>query len=110
MGTARMLRLLAPARLVGLLEQSLASRCYRAVETFPHGDALALNTVAPNAGAHQTGKRLGRGIGSGKGKTCGRGHKGQKSRSGNTKPRPFFEGGQTPLHKKVPKVGFTNRR
>jgi len=85
-------------------------RCYRSVETFSHGEALALNTVGPNPGARLNSKRLGRGIGSGKGKTCGRGHKGQKSRSGNKKPRPFFEGGQTPLHQKLPKVGFTNRR
>merc|ERR1740130_1916639 len=77
---------------------------------FPHGQAIALNTIAPNQGAHQNSKRLGRGIGTGKGKTCGRGHKGQKSRSGNNNPRPFFEGGQTPLHMKIPKLGFTNRR
>ena len=54
-------------------------------------------------------KRLGRGPGSGKGKTCGRGHKGQKSRSGYV--RKFgFEGGQTPLYKRLPKFGFTSKK
>lgn len=86
-------------------------RAYHAPQAgFIHGEALALNTIGPNAGAHQNSKRKGRGIGSGKGKTCGRGHKGQKSRSGTGKPRPFFEGGQTPLHMRMPKFGFKNRR
>jgi len=53
------------------------------------------------------GKRLGRGIGSGRGKTCGRGHKGQGSRSG-AKLRPGFEGGQNPLYRRLPKRGFNN--
>jgi len=90
---------------------AISSRGYHApTEGFVHGDAIALNTVGPNPGAHQNSKRLGRGIGSTKGKTCGRGHKGQKSRSGTGKPRPFFEGGQTPLHMRMPKLGFKNRR
>jgi len=52
--------------------------------------------------------RLGRGVGSGKGKTSGRGHGGQKARQGRGKPRVGFEGGQTPLYKRIPKSGFTN--
>ena len=54
-------------------------------------------------------KRVGRGIGSGKGKTCGRGHKGQKSRSGYAR-KIGFEGGQTPLHRRLPKFGFTSQK
>ena len=69
---------------------------------------MRLNTLKPGAGARPTGKRLGRGIGSGLGKTCGRGHKGQKARkSGNV--RPGFEGGQMPLQQRLPKYGFTSR-
>lgn len=69
---------------------------------------LSLNTLASNPGARKTAKRVGRGIGSGLGKTCGRGHKGQKSRSGGS-VRPGFEGGQMPLQKRLPKYGFTSR-
>lgn len=54
-------------------------------------------------------KRVGRGLGSGFGKTCGRGHKGQKSRSGYSK-KHGFEGGQTPLYKRIPKFGFTSKK
>lgn len=69
---------------------------------------MRLNTLQPGEGARTTGKRVGRGIGSGLGKTCGRGHKGQKARkSGN--PKIGFEGGQMPLHRRLPKVGFTTR-
>jgi large subunit ribosomal protein L15 len=68
-------------------------------------DTLSLSTLAPAPGARKTKKRLGRGMGSGKGKTCGRGHKGQKSRSGG-KVRRGFEGGQMPLHRRLPKFGF----
>lgn len=68
-------------------------------------DTLSLNTLAPAPGARKKAKRLGRGMGSGKGKTCGRGHKGQKSRSGG-KVRRGFEGGQMPLHRRLPKFGF----
>lgn len=69
---------------------------------------MFLNTLSPAPG-HKTPKlRVGRGIGSGLGKTCGRGHKGQKARkSGNV--RPGFEGGQMPLQKRLPKYGFTSR-
>ena len=69
---------------------------------------MRLNTLAPVPGSVQEKKRVGRGIGSGFGKTCGRGHKGQKSRSGG-KVRPGFEGGQMPLQKRLPKYGFFSR-
>ena len=68
---------------------------------------LALNTLS-NPGTDQNRKRVGRGIGSGTGKTAGRGHKGQKSRSGGN-VRPGFEGGQMPLQQRVPKFGFSSR-
>ncbi|KAJ2757252.1 YmL10 [Coemansia aciculifera] len=70
--------------------------------------ALALNELRDNRGARKVRKRLGRGHGSGHGKTCGRGHKGQNSRAGNGKPGPGFEGGQTPLTQVFPKRGFKN--
>lgn len=70
---------------------------------------MFLNTLSPAAGSKPSGKRVGRGIGSGLGKTCGRGHKGQKSRSGGS-VRPGFEGGQMPLQKRLPKFGFTSRK
>jgi len=69
---------------------------------------MRLNTIKPGAGSRTTRKRVGRGIGSGLGKTCGRGHKGQKSRSGGT-VQIGFEGGQMPIQKRLPKVGFTSR-
>lgn len=69
---------------------------------------LRLNTLSPAPGAKHSGKRVGRGIGSGLGKTCGRGHKGQKSRSGGS-VRPGFEGGQMPMQKRMPKYGFASR-
>ncbi len=68
---------------------------------------MKLNELRPNAGAKQTRTRVGRGIGSGLGKTSGRGHKGQKARSGGG-VRPGFEGGQMPLYRRLPKRGFTN--
>lgn len=71
-------------------------------------DVMRLNKLGPNPGSRKEGKRVGRGIGSGLGKTAGRGHKGQKSRSGGT-VRPGFEGGQMPLQKRLPKYGFTSR-
>ena len=71
-------------------------------------EQMRLNTIKPADGHKSTAKRVGRGIGSGLGKTCGRGHKGQKSRSGGT-VRPGFEGGQMPLQKRLPKYGFTSR-
>ena len=71
-------------------------------------DSLRLNTLSPAPGSRKNAKRVGRGIGSGLGKTAGRGHKGQKSRSGG-KVKPGFEGGQMPLQKRLPKYGFTSR-
>jgi len=69
---------------------------------------MRLNTIQSAPGARKTGKRLGRGIGSGKGKTCGRGHKGQHSRSGGFR-KVGFEGGQMPLQRRLPKRGFSSR-
>jgi large subunit ribosomal protein L15 len=69
---------------------------------------MKLNTLKPAIGHKKVAKRVGRGIGSGLGKTCGRGHKGQKSRSGGS-VKPGFEGGQMPLQKRLPKFGFTSR-
>lgn len=69
---------------------------------------MNLNTLQPAAGSKKNGKRVGRGIGSGLGKTCGRGHKGQKSRSGGF-TKIGFEGGQMPLQRRLPKVGFVSR-
>lgn len=69
---------------------------------------MRLNTLSPAPGRIHAEKRVGRGIGSGLGKTGGRGHKGQKSRSGG-RVRPGFEGGQMPLQKRLPKYGFTSR-
>lgn len=70
---------------------------------------MKLNTLSPAAGSKPVAKRVGRGIGCGNGKTCGRGHKGLKSRSGG-KVRPGFEGGQMPLKQRLPKFGFTSRK
>ncbi len=69
-----------------------------------------LNNLAPGAGSTKNPIRVGRGIGSGKGKTCGRGHKGQKSRSGVGGITKGFEGGQMPLQRRLPKFGFTSRK
>lgn len=69
---------------------------------------MYLNTISPAEGHKSSKKRVGRGIGSGLGKTCGRGHKGQKSRSGG-QTIPGFEGGQMPLQKRLPKYGFSSR-
>ena len=68
---------------------------------------MRLNNLKPGAGSKSARHRVGRGIGSGWGKTAGRGHKGQKSRSGYSS-RPGFEGGQMPLQRRLPKRGFTN--
>jgi len=70
---------------------------------------MRLNTLKPAAGSNKVGKRVGRGIGSGLGKTCGRGHKGQKSRAGGFH-KVGFEGGQMPLQRRLPKVGFSSRK
>ena len=69
---------------------------------------MRLNTIKPAEGTKHAPKRVGRGIGSGLGKTCGRGHKGQKSRSGGFH-KVGFEGGQMPLQRRLPKVGFASR-
>ena len=66
---------------------------------------MELNSIKPAAGAKHSKRRVGRGIGSGLGKTAGRGHKGQKSRSGGG-PAVGFEGGQMPMHRRLPKRGF----
>ena len=70
---------------------------------------MRLNTLSPAPGSKTSKKRVGRGIGSGLGKTGGRGHKGLKSRSGGS-VRPGFEGGQMPLQRRLPKFGFTSRK
>ncbi|MBD9362074.1 50S ribosomal protein L15 [Methylomonas fluvii] len=69
---------------------------------------MYLNTIQSACGARKKAKRVGRGIGSTDGKTCGRGHKGQKARSGGFH-KVGFEGGQMPLQRRLPKVGFTSR-
>jgi len=70
---------------------------------------MRLNDLKPDAGSRPSAKRVGRGIGSGLGKTCGRGHKGQKSRKGGFH-KVGFEGGQMPLQRRLPKVGFRSRK
>ena len=69
---------------------------------------MYLNSLSPAIGEKTVKKRVGRGIGSGFGKTCGRGHKGQKSRTGGS-TAIGFEGGQMPLQRRLPKIGFTSR-
>ena len=68
---------------------------------------LSLSNLKPARGSTQSRKRIGRGIGSGIGKTSGKGHKGHKARTGGA-TNPGFEGGQTPLYRRLPKRGFTN--
>jgi large subunit ribosomal protein L15 len=70
---------------------------------------MRLNTLKPAAGSRKERTRVGRGIGSGLGKTAGRGHKGQFARSGKGKVKPGFEGGQMPLQRRLPKVGFRSK-
>jgi len=70
---------------------------------------MQLNSLSPDAGSRKSAKRVGRGIGCGQGKTCGRGHKGQKSRNGGFH-KVGFEGGQMPLQRRLPKVGFNSRK
>ena len=70
---------------------------------------MRLNSIRPAKGAKTEAKRVGRGIGSGSGKTCGRGNKGQKSRTGGYH-KVGFEGGQMPLQRRLPKVGFRSRK
>ena len=69
---------------------------------------MRINNLKPASGSRKIKKRVGRGISAGQGKTCGRGHKGQKSRSGGT-VRVGFEGGQLPLQKRIPTFGFRSR-
>lgn len=69
---------------------------------------MKLHELQPHPGATKERTRVGRGIAAGKGKTAGKGHKGQKSRSGDRTMPPYFEGGQTPLHMRLPKRGFVN--
>jgi large subunit ribosomal protein L15 len=68
-----------------------------------------MNTLKPGEGARKERTRVGRGIGSGLGKTCGRGHKGSYARSGKGKIKPGFEGGQMPMQRRLPKVGFASK-
>ena len=70
---------------------------------------MKLNTLKPADGARKDRVRVGRGIGSGLGKTAGRGHKGSFARSGKGKIKAGFEGGQMPMHKRLPKVGFRSK-
>lgn len=70
---------------------------------------MLLNTLQPALGSKKKSKRLGRGIGSGKGKTCGKGHKGQKARAGGYH-KVGFEGGQMPIQRRIPKSGFRSQR
>ncbi len=70
---------------------------------------MKLNTISPAEGSKKAAKRVGRGMGSGSGKTCGRGHKGQKSRTGGSS-KVGFEGGQMPLQRRLPKIGFYSRQ
>ena len=70
---------------------------------------MRLNTIKPAPGARRERTRVGRGIGSGLGKTAGRGHKGQFARSGKGKVKAGFEGGQMPLQRRLPKVGFRSK-
>ncbi len=70
-------------------------------------DKITLSTLAPRRGSTQTRKRVGRGPGSGLGKTAGKGHKGHKARTGGA-TNPGFEGGQMPMYRRLPKRGFTN--
>ena len=70
---------------------------------------MQLNELSPGPGSRKHKRRLGRGAGSGLGKTSGKGHKGQKARAGGS-VRPGFEGGQMPLHRRLPKIGFSNKR
>ena len=70
---------------------------------------MKMNTLSPAEGARQVAKRVGRGIGSGLGKTCGRGHKGSFARSGKGKIKAGFEGGQMPMQRRLPKIGFRSK-
>jgi large subunit ribosomal protein L15 len=70
---------------------------------------MKMNTLKPGVGARQERTRVGRGIGSGLGKTCGRGHKGSFARAGKGKIKAGFEGGQMPMQRRLPKIGFRSK-
>jgi large subunit ribosomal protein L15 len=81
------------------------------VDVVANNEKIGLHNLAPARGSHRDRKRLGRGPGSGTGKTSGKGHKGSKARAGHGGPgggKPGFEGGQMPLTRRIPKRGFTN--
>ena len=83
----------------------------KAAAAEPTTEKIGLHNLAPAIGSHRNRKRLGRGPGSGTGKTSGKGHKGSKARAGHHGPgggKPQFEGGQMPITRRVPKRGFTN--
>src|SRR3954453_7271997 len=89
----------------------MAERKKAAAEAAPAIDKIGLHNLHPAMGSHRDRKRLGRGPGSGTGKTSGKGHKGSKARAGHHGPgggKPHFEGGQMPLTRRLPKRGFTN--
>ena len=89
----------------------MAKRTERAAGSDANGGKIGLHNLMPAPGSHRDRKRLGRGPGSGTGKTSGKGHKGIKARSGHHGPgggKPQFEGGQMPLTRRIPKRGFTN--
>ena len=69
---------------------------------------MRLNTIKPAEGSKKTARRVGRGMGSGLGKTCGRGHKGSFARAGKGKIKAGFEGGQMPMQRRLPKIGFNS--
>jgi large subunit ribosomal protein L15 len=89
----------------------MAERKKAAEESAPAFEKIGLHNLHPATGSHRNRKRLGRGPGSGTGKTSGKGHKGSKARAGHHGPgggKPQFEGGQMPITRRVPKRGFTN--
>ena len=85
-----------------------AAAAHKAEAPRPHGRTVGLEHLRPAPGSRRKRKRVGRGPGSGHGKTATRGNKGQLSRSGSTAQYFGFEGGQMPLHRRIPKRGFTN--
>src|ERR1700754_4450907 len=83
----------------------------KAAAAEPTVEKIGLHNLTPSTGSHRNRTRLGRGPGSGTGKTSGKGHKGSKARAGHHGPgggKPQFEGGQMPITRRVPKRGFTN--
>lgn len=91
-----------------LAEQQASAQQDERPEPAERGGQARLNSLSPAKGSKRKRKRVGRGIAAGGGKTAGRGHKGQKARSGG-KVRPGFEGGQLPLQKRIPAFGFRSR-